>query len=140
MRKSLIIATILALTLGCATLGNIGQDIDQFACKPTATQQTAAETLLALAQSALTSWASEAPNSLVVQALANPTTGAIAIAQMVIKGICATQAQWSSAVNAVDQASSSSTANAAMEAKLGASVKPVISYLNNITPTWPKKN
>ena len=91
MRKALIILTILILALfmppGCATLGNIGQDIDQFACKPTATQQTAAETLLALAQSALTSWANEAPNSLVVQALAAPTTGAIAIAQLVIKGI-----------------------------------------------------
>ncbi len=103
--KAILFALVLLLITavfigGCTTLGTDVTAALNFACKPTAAQTQAAQVGETLAQTALTALATLSGN-LEAAALSQV---ALPLFQSIIAGVCATQANWDAAVNALTQA------------------------------------
>ena len=93
MKKFLATAVILAMVSGCATMQN-------FFCKPTANEQTQAQTYLAAAQAELATLQA-IPTSPTVAAIIAGLQLAIPVFQQVINGTCVAVADFQNAQNSV---------------------------------------
>lgn len=98
MKKFLATAVILAMVSGCATMQN-------FFCKPTANEQTLAQTYLQAAQAELATLQA-IPTSPTVEAVIAGLQIAIPIFQQVIAGTCVAVADFQNAQNTVNNSKS----------------------------------
>jgi hypothetical protein len=103
MKRFLAILVVVAMVGGCAA-------INQFLCHPTDSQIAAANTGYAMAQSVLAGTSSLTGNPVVALLSAN----AIPVFQQVIAGYCVVQAEWDSAVAALQDAANQTATTKAM--------------------------
>jgi hypothetical protein len=94
MKKFLAVTVVLAMVSGCASLQNLF-------CKPTADQQTQAQTYLAAAQTELTTLGT-VPTSPTVEAVIAGLQMAIPVLEQVISGTCVAVTDFQNAQNTVN--------------------------------------
>ena len=94
MKKLIGVTVVFLLLAGCAT-------VNGFFCSPTQSQTAAADTAKAMAQVILAGVASLTGNPIVTLISIN----ALPVFDKVIQGYCVAQADWDSAVTALQQAS-----------------------------------
>ena len=137
IKKFVVCMMLIAFALpmvGCAGTSNPITSVTNFFCKPTAAQVQAAQVGEQLAQVALTALATLTGN-LEAAALSQV---ALPLFQSVVSGLCATQANWDAAVNALTQANLQPVVQAASTKALAPATLPAqIAYLQAVK--WPKK-